>query len=183
MYSLDKNTCNFSESRTRCAGVTSSWQGMLAGGSGGGKAEVCETARNRRGTGKECCCNHRLQPWRRLGLQQHPALATVPPSTPSPSSAPGFLHAENVFVLPVVFTSGCWRREGLYFVFNSSRSSVLIDTCQGWAVKAGMCWAECRNVCRRKDRAGWFCFKNKIKAQLKFTHGPWNKNDKLQPRG
>lgn len=34
-----------------------------------------------------------------------------------------------------------------------------------------------------RTELGWFRFKNKIKAQLKFTHGPWNKNDKLQPRG
>lgn len=89
-------------------------------------------------------------------------------------------HTENVFILPFGFTSGCWGSEGgWYFVFHSSRSSVLIDTCQVWAVKAATFWAECRNVCRGKNRVGWFCFKNKIKVLLKFTHGPRNKHDKL----
>lgn len=92
-------------------------------------------------------------------------------------------HTENIFILPFGFTSGCWgSKGGWYFVFNSSRNSVLIDTCQVWAVKAATFWAECRNVCGGKNRAGWFWFKNKIKVLLKFTRGPRNKHDKLQPR-
>lgn len=149
-------------------------------GSDGEKAEIWEAARRR--------IRPRL---RRLLQPLAPALenavssaslqlfSLLPLSLPQPLSS----CAENVFVLPFVITSGCWRREGgWYFVFSSSRSSALIDTCQVWTV-AETLWAECINVCRVKKRAGWFCFNNKIKVPLKFTHGPRNKHDKLQPRG
>lgn len=127
----------------------------------------------------------RLQQPLAPALQEAGSSASQQLSSLHPLSHPQPLSscAENVFVLFFVFTNGCGGREwSWYFVFSSSRSSALIDTCQVWNV-AETLWAECINVCRGKKRAGWFCFNNKIKVPLKFTHGPRNKHDKLQPRG